>query len=250
MCTFEECEESDEVFDTQKAFIKHEIEKHRSVQSWKCPCGSCSKKYLDKDSLSDHVTLNHWKNLNGKARAQHAFELEADPAIENVQCPFCQAKIKPGGRRTLARHLGQHMEKISFAAVTKPYAGWKFYDETSSEGSHDYGNKGPLAPEWVSDSDKRTLMTELTVTMDRITVLDPADPSSHKHLAWEHASMKERLSNIDIDEPYALEKMKACHTILQIIIQKFKEYLELPHRDENSNMSIGTGGTHGKDRAG
>lgn len=250
MCTFEDCEESDEVFDTQKAFIKHEIEKHRSVQFWKCPSGICSNKYSDKDSLLDHVILNHWKHLDEEARAKHAFELQEDPAIENVQCPFCQEKIKPGGRRTLARHLGQHMEKISFAAVTKPYAGWKFYDETSSEGSHEYGGKGPLSPEGVLDSDKGALKTELTVTMDRITVLDPADLSSHKQLAWEYASMKERLSNIDIDEPDALEKMEACHIILQIIIQKMTEYLEIPHGHDNSNMSMETRHTQENDGAG
>ena len=239
MCTFEDCGEPDKVFDTQKTFIKHEIENHRSVQSWKCPSGICSNMYLDKDSLLDHVILNHWEHLDGNARAKHAFELEEDPAIENVKCPFCQEIVKHGGRRILARHLGQHMEQISFTAVTKPYGGWKFYDDTSSEGSHEYGNKDPPAPEDIMDSHKRALKTELTVTMDRIDVLDPADPNSREQLAWEHASMKERLSSIDIDEPDALEKMEACHTIMQIIIQKCKDRLELLHRDNDSILSIG-----------
>lgn len=57
------------------------------------------------------------------------------------------------------------MEKISFTTVIKPYAGCKFYNETSSEGSHDYGNKGPSGPEDV-------LQTELTATMSRIDALD------------------------------------------------------------------------------
>lgn len=32
----------------------------------------------------------------------------------------------------LGRHLGRHMEEISFAVVMKPYEEWKFYDDTVS----------------------------------------------------------------------------------------------------------------------
>ncbi|KAF6235277.1 hypothetical protein HO173_006471 [Letharia columbiana] len=105
------------------------------------------------------------------------------------------------------------MEKISFTTVTKPYAGWKFYDETSSEGSHDYGKKGPSGPEDV-------LQTELTATMSQVDALDQTDPAGREQLTPEHASIKERLSSVKLDDPNSLEKIEACHSILKIIMQR------------------------------
>jgi hypothetical protein len=53
----------------------------------------------------------------------------------DVVCPFCREKVAPG-KVMLGRHLGQHMEEISFAVVTKPYEEWKFYDDTLSSGTN------------------------------------------------------------------------------------------------------------------
>jgi hypothetical protein len=35
-------------------------------------------------------------------------------------------------QRMLMRHLGQHMDEIAFAVLTKPYKEWEFYSEASS----------------------------------------------------------------------------------------------------------------------
>ena len=232
ICTFEDCKEFDKAFDTQRAFIQHEIKKHRSTKFWDCPSSICPRRFPDKDSLLDHVILKHWGQLNGKARAQHAFELEYDPAIEDVLCPFCQEKIKPGGRRVIARHLGQHMERISFAVVTRPYASWKFYDDTASEDSQEHGKQSPkecneMLGIWAGAS-----KPELDTTLDRIHALDLNEPGSLMKLNEEHASMKAKFSSIDIDDPDCLQKMEVCHTILQTIVQKSQECLEVLNRDE------------------
>ena len=238
VCTFEDCKESDKAFDTQRAFIQHEIKEHRSTKSWECPSSTCFRRFPDKESLLDHVVSKHWSRLDGVARAKHAFEREDDPAVEDVLCPFCQEIIKPGGRRVIARHLGQHMERISFAVVTRPYASWKFYDDTPSERSREHGNQSPKEPNETLGFRVGALNPELAATLDRIYAVDLNDPGSLVTLTEEHALMKAQFSRIDIDDPDGLEKMEACHTILQIIVQKFKERLELLDKHEGSRSIL------------
>ena len=238
ICTFEDCKESDKAFDTQRAFIQHEIKKHRSTKSWECPSSTCSRRFPDKDSLLNHVRLKHWSQPDGEARAKHAFERENDPAVEDILCPFCQEKIKPGGQRVIARHLGQHMERISFAVVTRPYSSWKFYDDTPSERSREHDNPSPKEPIEILKFRASASKPELAATLDRIHALDSNDPGSLMKLTEEHASMKAQFSSINIDDPDGLEKSEACHTILQTIVQKSKERLELLNRDEGSRSIL------------
>jgi hypothetical protein len=54
--------------------------------------------------------------------------------LRGVICPLCQEDIAPG-QIMLGRHLGRHMEEISFAVVTRPYEEWKFYDDTIAAGT-------------------------------------------------------------------------------------------------------------------
>lgn len=50
-------------------------------------------------------------------------------------CPLCQHPVKEDH---FDRHIGLHMEEISFAVVTKPYEVWDFYDGSSGNSDGDY----------------------------------------------------------------------------------------------------------------
>jgi hypothetical protein len=62
------------------------------------------------------------------------YEFNRSNELRGVICPFCQEEIAPG-KVMLGRHLGRHMEEISFAVVMRPYEEWKFYDDTISTGT-------------------------------------------------------------------------------------------------------------------
>lgn len=49
-------------------------------------------------------------------------------------CPLCQDPVKDH----FDRHIGLHMEEISFAVITKPYEDWDFYDGSSGKSDGDY----------------------------------------------------------------------------------------------------------------
>jgi hypothetical protein len=65
-----------------------------------------------------------------------ALELKGLSVLETVvvsTCPLCQEPI----RDQFGRHVGRHMEEISFAVVTKPYEDWDFYDGSSGSSRGD-----------------------------------------------------------------------------------------------------------------
>ncbi|CAI6319690.1 unnamed protein product [Periconia digitata] len=49
-----------------------------------------------------------------------------------IICPFCKVSLAPG-KRVLLRHLGRHMEEISFIVIRRPYQEWDFYKDSASE---------------------------------------------------------------------------------------------------------------------
>lgn len=58
---------------------------------------------------------------------------------ESIQCVFCGERTEAGkGPNARERHVGHHMEEISFAAVPKAYKEWEFYSESSSGKSDSY----------------------------------------------------------------------------------------------------------------
>jgi hypothetical protein len=50
---------------------------------------------------------------------------------ESSDCPFCGIRIE-ASQAMLKSHLGQHMDEIAFAVLTKPYKEWEFYSEALS----------------------------------------------------------------------------------------------------------------------
>lgn len=51
-------------------------------------------------------------------------------ARESAKCLFCGVQTRIGGD-SRARHLGRHMEEISFALIGTPYKEWDFYSDRS-----------------------------------------------------------------------------------------------------------------------
>ncbi len=98
VCTFPNCENADQTYESRKSFISHEIAKHRGFDTWNVPTERIYQRTIP---LSD--------------------------------CPFCGEAI--GGARSLKCHLGKHLEEVAFAVVTRPYEEWEFYSDSSSSKS-------------------------------------------------------------------------------------------------------------------
>jgi hypothetical protein len=89
------------------------------------PCGNCTRDdAVCGDSPKDHVRC-----------------LPKDSRLVKLispVCPLCKEAIGPLSAmlelspKILGRHIGRHMEEISFAVVTKPYEDWDFYDGSSA----------------------------------------------------------------------------------------------------------------------
>jgi hypothetical protein len=133
-CTFPGCPKAKETYKTRRAFITHEVEEHRDIRTFYCSFEGCNQTFKKKSSVKEHFSShfaskydqNRWMKMN---RYRSYKWLEAK--IEGVTCPLCKEQVEPEVV-TLGRHVGRHMEEISFAVVTRPYGDWKFYTDTSS----------------------------------------------------------------------------------------------------------------------
>ena len=96
-------------------------------------CGKCKMNFDSHLARYQHLQTHVDPNLNEFWNRQRRFTYETNcyTEVSDAICPFCQETIAKG-YIMLGRHLGRHMEEISFAVVTKPYEEWKFYDDTIS----------------------------------------------------------------------------------------------------------------------
>jgi ankyrin repeat protein len=63
-------------------------------------------------------------------RLDHA-TFESYCEVESTTCVFCARPIGPGSK-SLANHVGRHLEKISFVVLAKQHSEWIFYEDSES----------------------------------------------------------------------------------------------------------------------
>lgn len=135
MCTFDDCLIADKTYSTSRAFITHEMRRHRDV-SRIFACDHCGKKFNRKRDARKHLHFDQCGgNPRGKTKSSGekrkiGFSVVEERVADSV-CPFCTKPIT-GGRGYLTQHLGRHLEEISFAVVRKPYEEWQFYEDSVS----------------------------------------------------------------------------------------------------------------------
>lgn len=124
------------MYNTRRLLIKHEKSRHRPTYDrlYKCSRPGCELvEFTDRDRQLEHLATHDEPGRNEFWNRQFRFFYsKIEPwEIRGEVCPLCQHVIEPGWLM-LGRHLGRHMEEISFAVIPRPYEEWKFYDDTAS----------------------------------------------------------------------------------------------------------------------
>ena len=123
LCTFPDCEDSARSYRTRMRFVMHELKVHRGHWICHCPSAGCHETFQDSETQLQHVKTHE---LGPSILLP---EMILNP-VQRSDCLICGERIETG-RVHLARHVGRHMEEISFAVVTKTYEEWASYADTS-----------------------------------------------------------------------------------------------------------------------
>lgn len=108
ICTFENCSSGLRLFETRRSWSSHEKQYHR--REWQC--GTCDKIYWDRDEFRAH-----WDTCrSGKDQIlpEHAIDLCERATLSNQYCSIC---AKQCSSRSLASHLGRHMEELALFSI-------------------------------------------------------------------------------------------------------------------------------------
>jgi hypothetical protein len=113
-CTFENCATADRLYDSRRAWFKHELEAHRG--SWQC-IKDCDKTFISRDDFETHVRAQH-PDLSSPdiLSALQITSRKAASLSTRVECPLCDEK-EIMTLRVLLRHLGKHQEQLSLFAL-------------------------------------------------------------------------------------------------------------------------------------
>lgn len=148
-CSFPQCNEP-KSFKRKADWVRHESERHRQLEWWTCSFPECSHTCFRKDNFVQHLVREHklpepkLKKANGSATADGLsgeqreqevnrlwsivddcrHETEHSPAQE--PCRFCGSIC--GSWKTLAIHLGKHMEQLAMPVAELAR---QSYDSTS-----------------------------------------------------------------------------------------------------------------------
>lgn len=123
MCTFPDCEDSTKTYRSRLRFVAHELRAHRGRWICHCPFDRCQETFRDSKSQLQHGRTHKLGPITPLPK------WIANP-VESSDCLFCGERIE-SGRDNLARHVGRHMENISFAVVTKTYEDWASFEASS-----------------------------------------------------------------------------------------------------------------------
>lgn len=130
MCTFRDCGDSTRTYRTRLRFVAHELRAHRGRWICHCPFAGCQETFRNSRSRLQHIVKTHKSGLT-----TFLPKMITNP-FESSDCLFCGERIE-SGKHNLARHVGRHMEEISFAVVTKTYVEWASYEDSSHGNSLD-----------------------------------------------------------------------------------------------------------------
>src|SRR5437762_10062796 len=102
MCTFPDCDDAARTYATRRAFVTHELEKHRGLRTYHCPYLFCDTKLNYRYSIRAHMNTHHNSISAHGPRKYVTLETE----MEGSQCLFCGEQIPPR-KLNLAQHIGR-----------------------------------------------------------------------------------------------------------------------------------------------
>ena len=126
ICTVEGCSNEHVQYPTRNAMTLH-IQKHmRQIHS------PIYDEAGDKDNIP-RIISGAQAFCDAVTNLPHPNLEEFFSGTQAAKCMFCK-KMIPAGRSNYGRHVGEHMEKIAFAVLSRPYEEWEFYEDSSCEG--------------------------------------------------------------------------------------------------------------------
>jgi hypothetical protein len=111
MCTFDDCENVEEIFESTHRWFAHELRFHRRI--WTC-YGHCDQKFSSEISFREHVRKSRHIAASQLPALAEMCEGPVDAASE-TSCPLCREHIV--GIKKLEKHIGRHMEEVALFAL-------------------------------------------------------------------------------------------------------------------------------------
>lgn len=151
ICTYPECEASEQLFRSRREWIEHEAG-HR--KAWRCP-EHPSAVYKSRIGLEDHLRQQHLDSFPEYQLGTIVKIGETSTVEVREKCPVCFLPADAEGMGDFANHVANHLER--FAAFALPNSSEEDADGASSAASQ--GRSGNTSSQNVSDM---SLPSEIT----------------------------------------------------------------------------------------
>ncbi|KAI5806083.1 hypothetical protein EDC01DRAFT_133541 [Geopyxis carbonaria] len=125
VCTFEDCIDHTQLFESRREWFNHEVQTHR--REW-C-CAQCEKIFRTRDKFKAHLNTTHPEQYSNSI-----VNLCERAVLTEQQCPICSKRCQYA---KIASHLGRHMQQIALFVLR----------ESSNEEEDEEGGDGPALQE-------------------------------------------------------------------------------------------------------
>ncbi|KAF2814360.1 uncharacterized protein BDZ99DRAFT_380858, partial [Mytilinidion resinicola] len=111
-CTFKHCTTADRLYDSRRAWFKHEMEAHRTL--WQCIEG------CEKDFSSERDFVEHAQQVHPEVATKDAISIlkrtsiRSANSMQHTNCPICNESLS---LHALQKHLGRHQEQLALFAL-------------------------------------------------------------------------------------------------------------------------------------
>ncbi|OQV00512.1 Ankyrin repeat-containing protein [Cladophialophora immunda] len=135
-CIFENCPTPSKTYTSRWRMRTHVLGSHPFVYSYRCRQCPASEERLRKRELHRHIKQRHpeqrLKRFWGGGATSGLMEYFSKE-LHQMNCCFCDKALPTPDK--FITHISQHLERLAFAVLARPYQKWHFYDDFASEGS-------------------------------------------------------------------------------------------------------------------
>lgn len=117
MCTYEHCQQSDELFATKQDWLNHE---HTHQKAWQCP-EHASAHFTTQDGLKKHLLAETHETLQRMGLEDLLAICETVRPDSRTICPICF--VEAGSSFGLENHLANHLERFAAFALPRDVEG-------------------------------------------------------------------------------------------------------------------------------
>ncbi|KAG8161163.1 hypothetical protein KVR01_009427 [Diaporthe batatas] len=143
ICTYEDCRNPTQLYDSRKDWVQHENSEHRKV--WRCPEHE-NKVFESIDGYRRHLRERHAGSIGGEASLARIIQASESVADTSKRaCPICTVELDTG--RAMEGHIALHLER--FASFSLP----RSVDNDDDGSNADSGKANRVDEEGSRDDD-------------------------------------------------------------------------------------------------